>query len=64
MALKKIYSMVEVVLDRSSQNPAFKRTEIAGNWWLTPVILATPEAEIRRIVIRSQPQQVVHKTLS
>jgi hypothetical protein len=26
----------------------------AGHWWLTPVILATPEAEIRRIVVRRQ----------
>jgi hypothetical protein len=23
----------------------------AGRWWLTPVILATQEAEIRRIVV-------------
>jgi hypothetical protein len=32
--------------------------------WLMPVILATQEAEIRRIVIRSQPGQIVHETLS
>jgi hypothetical protein len=32
--------------------------------WLTPVILATQEAEIRRIVVRSQPRQIVLKTLS
>jgi hypothetical protein len=32
--------------------------------WLTPVILATQEAEIRRNVVRSQPGKVVHKTLS
>jgi hypothetical protein len=25
-------------------------------WWLTPIILATQEAEIRRIVVQSQPQ--------
>jgi hypothetical protein len=30
----------------------------------TPVILATQEAEIRRIEVRSQPRQIVHKTLS
>jgi hypothetical protein len=27
----------------------------AGNWWLTPVILDTQEAEIRRIKVQSQP---------
>jgi hypothetical protein len=31
---------------------------------LMPVILATQEAEIRRIVVRSQPGQILHKTLS
>jgi hypothetical protein len=32
--------------------------------WFIPVILATQEAEIRRISVRSQPGQIVHKTLS
>jgi hypothetical protein len=32
--------------------------------WLTSVILATQEAEIRRIMIRSQPGKIVYKTLS
>jgi hypothetical protein len=32
---------------------------VAGHQWLTPVILATEEAEIRRIAVRSQPRQVV-----
>jgi hypothetical protein len=32
--------------------------------WLTPVILTTPEAEIRRISVRSQPGQIVLETLS
>jgi hypothetical protein len=27
-------------------------------WWLTPVILATQEAEIRRIVVQSQIGQI------
>jgi hypothetical protein len=35
----------------------------AGYQWLTPVILATQEAEIR-IEIWSQPGQIVHETLS
>jgi hypothetical protein len=29
-----------------------------------PAILATQEAEIRRIVVQSQPREIVHKTLS
>jgi predicted P-loop ATPase len=29
-----------------------------------PKILATQEAEIRRIMVQSQPRQIVHKTLS
>jgi hypothetical protein len=29
-----------------------------------PVILATQEAEIRRIAVRSQPRKIVHKALS
>jgi hypothetical protein len=29
-----------------------------------PIILATQEAEIRRIAVGSQPRQIVHKTLS
>jgi hypothetical protein len=32
---------------------------IAGHQWLTPVILATQEAEIRRIVVGSQLGQIV-----
>jgi hypothetical protein len=29
-----------------------------------PIILATQEAKIRRIVVQSQPRQIVHETLS
>jgi hypothetical protein len=37
---------------------------LAKCWWLTPIILATQEAEIRRIEVQSQPRQIVCKTLS
>jgi hypothetical protein len=33
-----------------------KTGECARHQWLSPVILATQEAEIRRIAVRSQPQ--------
>jgi hypothetical protein len=33
-------------------------------WWLTPVILPTQEAEIRRIVVQSHPGEIVHEILS
>jgi hypothetical protein len=36
----------------------------AGCWWLTPVILATQEAGIRKTAVQSQPRQIVHETLS
>jgi hypothetical protein len=31
-------------------------------WWLIPVILTTQEAEIRRILVQSQPRKIVGKT--
>jgi hypothetical protein len=36
----------------------------AWHQWLTPIILATQEAEIWRIPVQSQPGQIVHKSLS
>jgi hypothetical protein len=41
-----------------------KNVPFSRHWWLMPVIPATQEAEIRRVEVRSQPQQIVHKTLS
>jgi hypothetical protein len=36
---------------------------IAGYQWLTSIILATQEAEIRRIAVRNHPRKT-HETLS
>jgi hypothetical protein len=37
---------------------------IAGCQWLTSVILGTQKAEIKRIMVQSQPRQIVFETLS
>jgi hypothetical protein len=37
---------------------------LAGCWWLTPVLLDTQEAEIRKIEVLSWPRQIVLKTIS
>jgi hypothetical protein len=45
------------------QNPVSKSQGQDRRWWLTPLILATQEAEIRRIAVQSQPGQIVLETL-
>jgi hypothetical protein len=40
-----------------------KKRKLVRCLWFTPVILATKEAEIRRITDRSQLRQIVHETL-
>jgi hypothetical protein len=37
---------------------------LAGHQWLTPVILATWKAEIERIKVQGQPEQIVSETPS
>jgi hypothetical protein len=39
-------------------------TNFAGHQWLTPGILATQKAQIRRTEVQSQPGQRVRETLS
>jgi hypothetical protein len=46
------------------RNLKVKTEEKAKHWWLTPVILATPEAEIRRIKVGGQLGQILLQTLS
>jgi hypothetical protein len=41
-----------------------KKPQRTGNQWFMSVILATQEAEIRRIKVQSQPRQIVLETLS
>jgi hypothetical protein len=41
-----------------------KKRSQARHWWLTPIILATREAKIKRIMFGGQPWQIVHETLS
>jgi hypothetical protein len=48
----------------TQQDPVSKKKKIARHQWLSPIILATLEAEIRRIMVRSQARQIVHETLS
>jgi hypothetical protein len=40
------------------------KTFSAGNQELTPIIVNTQEAEIRRITVQGQPWQTVHEILS
>jgi hypothetical protein len=53
----------ETVHTITGQCPS-KEARSAIRQWFTSVILATQEAEIRRITVQSQPRQIVHKTLS
>jgi hypothetical protein len=48
----------------SRKGLGLKCTFLARRQWLTPIVLAIREAEIRRITVRSQPWQIGCKTLS
>jgi hypothetical protein len=42
----------------------YRNNTISKCQWFMPVILATQEAEKRRIMVQSQPRLIVHDTLS
>jgi hypothetical protein len=44
--------------------PSLVKPILAECLWLTPAILVTQEAEIRRMAVRRQPWQIVCKALS
>jgi hypothetical protein len=48
--------------ERSAKNQN-KKKSTARRQWLPPIILATQQAEIRRIMVQSQPGQIAHETL-
>jgi hypothetical protein len=40
------------------------RSPLVWCHWLLPIILATQEADVRKIAFQSQPRQLVYKTLA
>jgi hypothetical protein len=58
--VNKVFFLENQLLDFQQQ----KKKKKVSHQWLTPVILATQEAEIRRIEVHSQPRQMVYETLS
>jgi hypothetical protein len=51
-------------LNSNSGTPPPQKKKVKESRWLTPVIPATEEAEMRRIEVQSQPRQIIFETLS
>jgi hypothetical protein len=54
----------ESAFSLTSGKALYLRPYEARLWWLTPVILATQEADIGRLRFKANPGQIVHETLS
>jgi hypothetical protein len=63
-ALSSLYTLVSFPSLKKVTKHLINNLKEARRQWLTPVILATWEAEIRRIMVRGQPRQKVGKTPS
>jgi hypothetical protein len=55
---------IPLELPEALSHSSKKMLLVVGHPWLRPVILVTQEAEIRKIVVQSQPEQIVRRTLS
>jgi hypothetical protein len=63
--LRKFKQQLAVAALRTDTRVQFStKKSIARSQWLMSVVLATQEAEIRRIEIWSQPRQIVCKALT
>jgi hypothetical protein len=57
-ALSSLYTLVSFPSLKKVTKHLINNLKEARRQWLTPVILATWEAEIRRIMVRGQPRQI------
>jgi hypothetical protein len=66
MSTQKLTQSMFIKAQRGNNSSVHKKKNInnARCWWLTPVILPTQEAEIRRIAVQSQSRPMVFETLS
>jgi hypothetical protein len=59
----RVAQVVERLASKEAQYCQKKKKKEYRNvgrcWWLTPIILATQEAQIRRITVESQPGLIV-----
>jgi hypothetical protein len=61
LQLDSSYQYCDLVL-RNIKDMLKKKNPVRHQW-LTPIILATQEAEIKRIVVQSHPRKIVRETL-